>query len=59
MSTPFLKQVRRLARSPEGRRVADEAKRLSHDPRVKARIDEARRRLAHDHASRRRTPSST
>lgn len=56
MSTPFLKEVRRLARSPEGKRVTDEAKRLSHDPRVKARIDEARRRLAHP---RRGTPSST
>ncbi|WP_196809229.1 hypothetical protein [Conexibacter woesei] len=47
MTTPFLKQVRRLARSPEGKRVADEAQRLAHDPRVKARIDEARRRVAH------------
>ena len=47
MTTAFLQQVRRLARSPEGKRVTDEAKRLSHDPRVKARIDEARRRVAH------------
>jgi hypothetical protein len=47
MTTPFLQQVRRLARSPEGKRVAVEAQRLAHDPRVKARIDEARRRVAH------------
>jgi hypothetical protein len=58
MSTPFLQQVRKLARSPEGKRVADEAKRLSHDPRVKARIDEARRRVAHAHP-RSGTPKST
>jgi hypothetical protein len=56
MTTPFLKQVRTLARSPEGMRVADEAKRLAHDPRVKARIDEARKRLAHPRSG---TPSST
>jgi hypothetical protein len=53
MSTPFMTQVRKLARSPEGKRVTDEAKRLAHDPRVKARIDEARRRIAHP---RTRTP---
>ena len=56
MSTTFLRQVRRLARSPEGKRVADEAKRLAHDPRVKARIDEARKRLAHPRSG---TPKST
>jgi hypothetical protein len=56
MTTPFLKQVRRLARSPEGRRVTDEAKRLTHDPRTRARIDEARRRLAQPRSE---TPSST
>jgi hypothetical protein len=47
MTTRFLKQVRKLAASPEGRRVAQEAKRLARDPRTRARIDEARRRLAH------------
>jgi hypothetical protein len=47
MSTPFLQQVRKLARSPEGRRVAQEAKRLARDPKTRARIDEARRRLTH------------
>jgi hypothetical protein len=56
MTTTFLKQVRSAARSPEGRRVTDEARRFAYDPRVKARIDEARRRVAHP---RRRTPSSS
>ena len=57
MSTPFMTQVRRLARSPEGKRVADEAKRLAHDPRVKARIDEARKRIAHPRTGRARRPA--
>jgi hypothetical protein len=47
MSTPFLQQVRKFARSPEGRRMADEAKRLAKDPRTRQRIDEARKRLTH------------
>ncbi|HEY4099040.1 MAG TPA: hypothetical protein VGM33_26170 [Baekduia sp.] len=47
MSTRFLEQVTKIARGPQGRRVADEAKRLAKDPRTKARIEEARRRLAH------------
>jgi len=56
MSTRFLQQVRDLARGPEGRRLAQEAKRLATDPRTRARIDEARRRLSgSSSASRRRT----
>jgi len=47
MSTRFLTQVAKFARSPEGRRVAVEAKRLAKDPKTRARIDEARRRLMH------------
>jgi hypothetical protein len=47
MSTRFMEQVAKLARSPEGRRVAREAKRLAEDPKTRARIDEARRRLTH------------
>jgi hypothetical protein len=47
MSTRFLQQVTKFARSPEGRRVAQEAKRLAKDPKTRARIDEARRRLMH------------
>jgi hypothetical protein len=45
MSTRFLQQVAKLARSAEGRRVADEAKRLARDPKTRERIDEARRRV--------------
>jgi hypothetical protein len=45
MTTSFLKQVRQFARGPEGRRLTEEAKRLAHDPRTRARIDEARKRL--------------
>jgi hypothetical protein len=47
MSTRFLQQVRQFARSPEGRRMADEAKRLAKDPKTRHRIDEARKRLMH------------
>jgi hypothetical protein len=46
MSTRFLQQVRQLAGSPQGRRISDEAKRLAKDPRTRARIDEARKRLS-------------
>jgi hypothetical protein len=46
MATRFLQQVRKVARGPEGRRITDEAKRLAHDLRTRARIDEARKRLA-------------
>jgi hypothetical protein len=45
MPTSFLKQITKLARGPEGRRVAEEAKRLAKDPRTRQRIDEARRRV--------------
>jgi hypothetical protein len=45
MASPFLKQLAHLARSPQGRRVATEAKRLASDPATRRRIDEARRRL--------------
>jgi hypothetical protein len=45
MSTRFLQQVTKFARSPQGRRVAEEAKRLAKDPETRRRIDEARRRL--------------
>jgi hypothetical protein len=46
MSTRFKQQVRQIARGPEGRRIAEEAKRLTRDPRMHARIEEARKRLA-------------
>jgi hypothetical protein len=46
MSTHFKQQLRQIARGPEGRRIAEEAKRLARDPRMHARIEEARKRLA-------------
>jgi hypothetical protein len=49
MSTRFLQQLTKMARGPEGRRVADEAKRLAKDPRTRKRIDEARRRVMGRH----------
>lgn len=55
MSTRFLKQVRDFARGPEGRRLTQEAKRLAKDPRTRARIDEARRRLSGSPSASRRT----
>jgi hypothetical protein len=54
MTTRFLQQVRQIARGPEGRRLTDEAKRLAHDPRTRARIDEARKRLAGSSGAQRR-----
>jgi hypothetical protein len=45
MPSPFLKQIAKFARSPEGRKVAEEAKRLASDPATRKRIDDARRRL--------------
>jgi hypothetical protein len=45
MPTRFLQQITKLARGPEGRRVAEEAKRLAKDPRTRRRIDEARKRV--------------
>jgi hypothetical protein len=53
MTTRFLKQVRQVARGPEGRQVTREGKRLAKDPRTRARIEEARRRVAQPHAPRR------
>jgi hypothetical protein len=45
MATPFVRQLSQLARSPQGRKVVEEAKRLARDPATRGRIDEARRRL--------------
>jgi hypothetical protein len=45
MATRFLRQIADFARSPQGRKVATEAKRLASDPGTRRRIDEARRRL--------------
>jgi hypothetical protein len=45
MATRFLQQIATLARSPQGRKVADEAKRLAKDPATRRKIDDARRRV--------------
>jgi hypothetical protein len=45
MASPFLRQLSKLARSPQGRKVADEAKRLARDPETRKKIDEARRQI--------------
>jgi hypothetical protein len=45
MSTRLLQQITKMARGPQGRRIADEAKRLAKDPATRQRIDEARRRV--------------
>jgi len=45
MASSFFKQLSKLARSPEGRKVADEAKRLARDPETRRKIDEARRQI--------------
>jgi hypothetical protein len=45
MATPFLRQIAKFARSPQGRKVAEEAKRLAKDPATRRRIDDARKRV--------------
>jgi hypothetical protein len=45
MATPFTKRLAQFARSPQGRKVVDEAKRLARDPATRRRIEDARRQL--------------
>jgi hypothetical protein len=45
MATRFLQQIAKFARGPQGRKVADEAKRLAKDPATRRKIDDARRRV--------------
>jgi hypothetical protein len=42
----FMDGLAELVRTPQGRRLLTEAKRLAHDPARRAEIDEAGRRLA-------------
>jgi hypothetical protein len=42
----FIDRLAELVRTPQGRRVLKEAKRLTHDPARRAQIDEAGRRIA-------------
>jgi hypothetical protein len=43
-----MQRVGTFARSAQGRRVMDEAKRLAREPAMRRRIEEARRRLEGD-----------
>jgi hypothetical protein len=45
MATPFIRKLADFARSPQGRKVAMEAKRLASDPSTRRKIDDARRKL--------------
>jgi len=45
MASPFFRQLSKLARSPQGRKVVDEAKRLARDPAARKKIDDARRQI--------------
>jgi hypothetical protein len=45
VSPSFLNRISKFARSPQGRRLTAEAKRLARDPATKRRVDDARRRL--------------
>jgi len=44
----FMERVGAFARSSQGRRVVNEAKRLARDPGMRRRIELARRRLQGD-----------
>lgn len=41
----FISRVSQFARSPQGRKLMGQAQRLAKDPKTKARIDDARRKL--------------
>jgi hypothetical protein len=41
----LMDRIGRFARSPQGKRVISEAKRLAQDPQRRKQIDEVRRRL--------------
>ena len=41
----LIDRISRFAKSPQGRRLAGQAKRYASDPKNRARMDDARRRL--------------
>lgn len=41
----FASKLTQLARSPQGRKLMDEAQRLAKDPKTRAKIDDAREKL--------------
>ena len=46
MPSSLLNRVAAFARSPQGRRLAEQARRTAKDPRNRARIEQVRARLA-------------
>jgi hypothetical protein len=46
MSPSLLSKVAAFARSPQGRQMAEKARRASKDPKNRARIEQVRARLA-------------
>jgi capsule polysaccharide export protein KpsE/RkpR len=46
MSRSLLSRVASFARSPQGRRLAEQARRAAKDPRNRARIEQVRAQLA-------------
>ena len=46
MPSSLLNRVAAFARSPQGRRVTEQARRAATDPRNRARIEQVRARLA-------------
>ena len=45
MSPSLLNRVAQLARSPQGRRMADQAVRAARDPKTRRQIEQVRSRL--------------
>jgi hypothetical protein len=46
MSPSLLSKVATFARSPQGRRLTEQARRAASDPRNRARVEQVRARLA-------------
>jgi hypothetical protein len=46
MSPSLFTKVAKFARSPQGRRLSEQARRAAKDPRNRARIEQVRARLA-------------
>jgi hypothetical protein len=41
----LMNRIQRFAKSEQGRKLTEDAKRMAKDPKTRARIDEARRKL--------------
>jgi hypothetical protein len=41
-----MNKVSKLARSPQGRKAMDQAKRMANDPKTKQQIEDARKKLS-------------